>query len=662
MPPGAADDQETGLIVGHIQSGKTVSFTTVAALCRDNGYGLVIVVTGTSTPLSRQSVTRLERDLRLQTRSDWKWRHIHNPRQRDAQAIADCVANWRDKSVPAAARQTLLITVMKQHQHLRNLTAALRGVSLAGVPALVIDDEADQAGLNNLVNQGGQSTTYQRLVELRQLLPHQTYIQYTATPQAPLLINLIDVLSPSFAEVLTPGTDYVGGREFFVSHRDLVRVIPAGEIFTRTTSLSEPPQSLLEAMRVFFLGVAAGWVKDEGHGNRSMMVHPSQHRKLHTEYTQWVGEIKSDWDRVLGLLETDSDYIEFVEELRPAYADLQGTVSDLSSFEDLLKELRHAVRATRVTTVNAAGGSTPQVDWRSTYSHILVGGQAMDRGFTVSGLTVTYMPRGVGVGNADTVQQRARFFGYKRDYLGYCRIWLEAAARDAYERYVRHEDDLRERLTEHRRSGKPLTEWKRAFFLDPRLQPTRDTVLDIDYVQGSMSNEWFDPSAPHESADAVESNRAVVRDFLSLLDLRPDETGRHDVADGVRLAEAYERLLIRLRMTRSSDSVRYTGLLLQVKKHLESHPDSVCRIYQMSRGTARERALTDTGTVNQLFQGPSGSTYPGDRELKANEGMTIQLHTLNLTKDSRLQHENVPEVAVWVPTEMSRGWLVQDQG
>ncbi len=49
----------------------------------------------------------------------------------------------------------------------------------------------------------------------------------------------------------------------------------------------------------------------------------------------------------------------------------------------------------------------------------------MDRGFTVKGLTVTYMPRGLGEGNADTVQQRARFFGYKESYLGYCRVRLE---------------------------------------------------------------------------------------------------------------------------------------------------------------------------------------------------------------------------------------------
>jgi len=46
------------------------------------------------------------------------------------------------------------------------------------------------------------------------------------------------------------------------------------------------------------------------------------------------------------------------------------------------------------------------------------------------------MPRDMGVGNADTIQQRARFFGYGRRYLGYCRVFLEQSVRDAFAFYV----------------------------------------------------------------------------------------------------------------------------------------------------------------------------------------------------------------------------------
>lgn len=673
VPPRPPEERETGLVVGHVQSGKTMSFTDIAALARDNSYPLVIVVTGTSIPLSTQSRDRIQRDLRLLTRSDRPWRHLHNPRAADVQAIAGSLADWRDAEVPSAMRQTVLITVMKNHAHLSNLIAALSALDLTGVPTLVIDDEADQAGLNNLVNQGRESTTYTKLRELRAALPHHTYLQYTATPQAPLLINVIDALSPRFAEVLTPGTDYVGGREFFHEHPELVREIPAPQIITPANPLREPPASLLEAMRIYFLGVAAGLVESGGAGNRSMMVHPSQQRVLHAEYVRWVREITAAWQQVLELPEDDPDRRELLEEFRAAYEDLGRTVGDLPPFEQLVRVLPRALRSTLITVVNAAGGRTPQVDWRGTYSHILVGGQAMDRGFTVEGLTVTYMPRGAGTGTADTIQQRARFFGYKRNYLGYCRVYLEAAARNLYVSYVDHEEDIRARLVAHRETGRPLVEWRRAFFLDRAFRPTRRSVLDLDYLQSIISDAWFTPVAPHDSDDAVASNREVVREFTDRLEFQPapghpgrTPIQRHHLAD-VPLLEAYERLLTRLRFTRAEDSQRFTGLLLQVKEYLDANPDATCGIYRMSGGVERQRALSPADEVDQLFQGPNpdrtGAIYPGDRAIRRENGLTIQLHSLGLARTPRgaVELPDVPTVGVWVPHEMGRGWLVQEE-
>src|SRR5579883_1699220 len=275
VPPAAQAGDETGLVIGHVQSGKTMSFTTVAALAHDNGYRMVIVITEVSKPLFEQSKARLQHDLQLLTRRDRKWQHFSNPRGNDRQSMVDTLAEWRDPSTPPSERRTILITVMKNHTHLEKLRQVLSSLDLREVPVLVIDDEADQAGLNTLVNMGAESTTYRRLLSLRDLLPHHTFLQYTATPQAPLLINLIDVLSPNFADVLTPGADYVGGREFFIDHPHLVRTIPSAEIPARDDNPTEPPPSLLDAMRIFFLGVAAGLVLDDGRGNRSMMVHPS---------------------------------------------------------------------------------------------------------------------------------------------------------------------------------------------------------------------------------------------------------------------------------------------------------------------------------------------------------------------------------------------------
>jgi hypothetical protein len=685
VPPSEAAGQETGLVVGYVQSGKTMSFTTVAALARDNGYRLVIVITGTSKPLFEQSTARLLKDLQILTRQDRKWKHFPNPSLRGTArtAIQDTLDEWNDPTVPESERQTVLVTVMKNHTHLRNLNSLLIQLRLSDVPCMVVDDEADQAGLNTLVNQQDQSTTYKHLLALKQRLPHHSFLQYTATPQAPLLINLIDVLSPSFAELLTPGPAYVGGTDFFIERRELVRTIPDAEIPARGNTLTGPPESLLYAMRIFFLGVAAGLVSDGGRGNRSMLVHPSQETLRHAEYFRWVRDAKTHWQTVLALPEGDPDRRDAIRDFEAAHRDLSATETSVPAFEVLLGRLPHAFRRTREEEVNASRGRTPPINWHDTYGHILVGGQAMDRGFTVEGLTVTYMPRPVGVGNADTVQQRARFFGYKRSYLGYCRVFLENAAADAYRRYVTHEEDIRAQLAEHRDRGLPLWAWKREFLLTRSLKPTRDNVLDLPYMRFNFGGSWYYPRAPHGTPEVTQANREMIRAFLESIGPVPDEGDsrrtdmqRHLVRSGLPLDTLLEGLLSQYRLTRPSESQRYTSLLIQLQQYREDNPGAASTVYVMNRGVdrgaTRKRPVNAAGDLSSyLFQGehpqsgrstPKGSIYPGDMHLPPADGIQVQIHHLRLERDGSLVEDDVPTIAIQLPASMPDDVVVQPQG
>lgn len=680
IPPIAAPDTTTGLVLGYVQSGKTLSFTTVAALARDNGYPLVIVITGVGTNLLGQSTQRLEDDLQLQRNR--KWRLFQNPKPDQKQSILDVLADWKDAELPDQRRQTVLITVLKHTTHLRNLIAVLRQLDLETLPALVIDDEADQAGLNTRVVQGGQSTTYQRLVALRQCLPHHSYLQYTATPQAPLLINLIDVLSPRFVELLTPGDAYVGGETFFEEQPGLIRVIPPNEVPSRTNVLTEVPSSLVSALQLFFLGVAAGFVLGDdqvsGSRNRSMLVHPSRETPGHSQFYHWISQIRRQWIDVLNLSDSDPERVQFLQGFHPAYEDLRATTECIPGFEALARELPYSLRKTNVLEVNATPRlGTPRPEWKDTYPWILVGGQAMDRGFTVEGLTITYMPRDIGVGNADTVQQRARFFGYKKGYLGYCRVFLERTVCDAFGFYVQHERDIRKRLLEHRDRGKPLTEWRRAFFLDSLLRPTRRQVLNLGYRQDTVSDDWFWPKVPHGTADLLSANRKTVSDFIDRLEWNNDEGDQrrtpdqvHLVAREVSLQKAYEDLLIHLRLTDEGDSQLFTGLLLQIKSFLEEHPTTRCRVYQMSKRKERVRSVNDDAEIPTLFQGANYAdpehkdmVYPGDDKIRAQSEVTIQIHRLEIRQKDKgaVIANNVPAIAVWVPAAMAKDWLVQER-
>ncbi len=676
IPPQSATDPTTGLVLGYVQSGKTLSFTAVAALARDNGFPMVIVITGIATNLFGQSRGRLESDLQLQ--NNRKWRLFPNPRPDQRATVADVLADWTEPRLPDHRRQTVLITVLKNVTHLRNLVGLLNQLDLRVTPVLVIDDEADQAGLNTQVSRGRTSTTYQRLVALRQSLPHHTYLQYTATPQAPLLINLIDTLSPRFAELLTPGGDYVGGEVFFQLNPTLVRVIPANEIPSRANPVTEVPESLVKALKMFFLGVAAGFIQgddqQQGRRNRSMLVHPSRETPGHGQYRHWINQIRQQWLDVLGPQADERERAQFLETFRPDHEDLRSTAPDLPVFEDLARELYYSIRKTEVIEVNARP-TTPPIEWRTTYPWILVGGQAMERGFTVEGLTVTYMPRDMGVGNADTIQQRARFFGYKRPYLGYCRIFLEQGLFRAFQAYVQHERDIRQRLEEHR--GRSLTEWRRAFFLDSTLRPTRKQVLDLDYQQDVFSDRWFWAKVPYGPSELLDANRQTTQQFIASVPWKNDDGDSrrtveqiHLISERVPLRRAYEELLIPLRFTGEHDSQLFTGMLLQIDDYLQQNPDEVCAIYQMSRGNERMRSVDDEGEIPTLFQGANYAdathrdrVYPGDEEIRAREGLTIQVHVLEVRERGRgsIIASKVPTVAVWVPSSMNRDWLVQER-
>lgn len=668
VPPTASEGSVTGLVVGYVQSGKTMSFTTVAAMARDNHYPMVIVISGTSVPLLGQGVSRLKQDLRISSRTDRKWQFFESPTIDSKRALESTLTDWKEAEKHGFEAETILITVMKNHTHLENLIKLLSAVNMEGVPTLIIDDEADQASMNAQVRKNGETSTYSKLINLRKAIPHHSFLQYTATPQAPLLINIIDALSPSFVEVLTPGKYYTGGKHFFIERPELIEVIPPTEIPSKDNGLTSPPETLQEALRMFLLGVAVGFL-EQSSGNRSMLVHPSRETPGHEQYFGWIERIVGAWSSVMDLDDNDPDKIELLEAFQLSYDDLIKTITNPPRFEDLIYHLKRALRKTQILEVNTREGETPEIDWKKFYSYILVGGQAMDRGFTVEGLTVTYMPRGRGVGNADTIQQRARFFGYKLGYLGFCRVYIDAQVQHAFRSYVEHEEDMRERLLTHTASGKSLKEWKRAFFLDPSLKPTRKSIHDLDYKQDSFADAWYDPKTPHDPIEAVEHNRQIVSDFTSNIkfvedegDSRRTDDQRHGVAKGISLKEAYEKLLTQVVTAPPDDSQKYIGLLLQIENYLEDNPDTLCDIYQMKKGESRKRRVNDKNQIGELFQGRNDPTgYPGDNRIRGN-GLTIQIHNLEITDSSgTVLVTNVPTLAVWVPLEMSKTWLVQEE-
>jgi len=665
----------TGLVVGYVQSGKTLSFTTVIGLARDNGFPLVIVIAGNKTNLLAQSHQRLMKDLDVEGGVGLPaWIMDKNPREqggRYEQLLRQTIANWRDSTRDAEEKPTLLLTVLKQNQRLSSITALLRKLDMKDVPALIIDDEADQASLNTKVNQNRESTTYTRLRELRDALPWHTFLQYTATPQAPLLINISDVLSPDFVHVLEPGLGYVGGEEFFKPQSPYVETIPPGDIPPNNALPVDPPDSFLKAMRVFFVGLAASIIGKTG--RRSMLVHPARERVVHQGSVQWATAARDAWIGALNAPQSDPDRKDVIADFRKAYDDLKRTERALPDFDQIVEKLPRALRNTTVIEFNTRGSpKTPEINWRHAEGWILVGGQAVDRGFTVDSLSVTYMPRSVGVGNADTIQQRARFFGYKRRYLGLCRIYIEQNLRTAFEQYVEHEQTMRTELKRLAASGGSLQTWRRRLILDPSLHPCRRSVISDPYSRTRAGGGWTQQRGALLTPAVRQGNAGVLANLVSGQSFNPDTTyaskevaQQHEIAVAVPMRVIVEALSD-YRFEEPRDTAAFTGLLITIAEALRNDASLTATVYKMRpQAVGGRRDIYDDGTIDNFLQGrtdrPGG--YPGDTFYQQPDKLTLQIHSydLRLKKNGKVLANAAPLIAVHVPPALARDWLFQVQ-
>lgn len=663
----------TALVCGYVQSGKTVSIEMVSALGKDNGYRIIVLLAGVTTNLVGQSVGRMEH-LRAGAGA-YDWVMLTNPREGERSQLESPLQEWRHQDQDPDDSRTVLITVMKNVSHLRPLAKLLKSLSLRGIPALIFDDEADQASLNTRPRDPHPSPVYGAIEELREALPNHTLLQYTATPQAPLLISRIDSLSADFAELVSPGEGYAGGHMFFKQRPELVETIPGVDIFDYPNLPHEAPQSLIAALQIFFVGVAARLVQGSptGSQNRSMLIHPHQRREVHNAYLKWVRPFQSDWVQTLSR-PTDPDRAALLAEFEKAHCDLARTVNDLPPFTEIAKHLAAAVGRSIPTLVNSDNGR--EIPWANHYAHILVGGEKLSRGYTVKGLTVTYMPRSPGGWTADTLQQRARFFGYHAKpvggYLDYCRIYLHKEVRDAYEAYIAHEEDMREQIRHHR--GKSLKDLKRTFFLDSQLRATRRNVLLQLYKRPLFKAGWFEQKAPHAAPDGGAQNAKLIDGLSKGLTLEADESHRHQYADVV-LLDVLERLLVPFACPDDRDETPMSAIRLILGNEALRVDAPPCRVIFIDRLESELRERTVRGGTIDLLQGRSSSQkkserYPGDRHLKINEDdrVTIQIHNIRILTSVRgysgkpakkAAPTGTPALAIYLPKHVIKDVIVQ---
>lgn len=565
------------------------------------------------------------------------------------------------------------------------------------MPTLIIDDESDQASLNTkaarikagLAAVTDVSTTYKSILKLRAVLPHHSYLQYTATPQAMLLLAQTDFLNPNFAELVTPGRAYTGGIAFFKGAPDLVADIPAGQVPTPTRALTSPPKSLLEAFRSFLL-VAAHHSLTRERGpkakdrNRSMMVHPAVATTSHKQYKAWIDKALKTLKAMVEKLSARNPSAAEVL-FKSEYNSLLKTYPSIRPLSELVAELVEEVfDELNIVEVNGTKDAEKNVNWKATRYWILFGGAKLDRGYTIEGLCTTYMPRPLGTSPAaDTLQQRARFFGYKAEYLGLCRVFVQTSVKTAFTEYIEHEEFVRGALASNR--GKPLSSWRRDFILTELLRPTRANVIGLG-TRRIPVNGWLVPAAMQNDDSAAAANRTLLASVVpnwtkahgkpinAAAVLSGATNSPHDVIEAVPLRAVLEEFLLNVRVRDARDAEQHSAMLIALASLLAKDNDLKVDVFLMNRlqlGVGYRTRIAGHGLtathryapINQYFS-QSASTV-NDRDHCFKDRISLQLRRFDLGTHQRDQSSADVKDVTWfalnVPPNLRKALLIEER-
>jgi hypothetical protein len=597
-----------GLVVGYVQSGKTANFTGVIAKGIDAGYRLVIVLGGTLNLLRAQTQRRLDMeligqenilgaadpndadalvDIDYQDDEDWPAKFVSfgarpstlgafdierlTSRDRDYMALERGISALEfekpDRTRPLydpanlhAARARVMV-VKKNKSVLEKLVKDLKkiGPILGEIPALIIDDESDQASVNTTDPKKWEAGTVSRtaingqISKLLKLLPRAQYVGYTATPFANVFIDPgdeEDLFPRDFLISLPRPTGYMGVQDF----HDLDTVDDVeGEAERKHVRgiYDSTGDRLQEALDAFVLtGALKLYRADHGVSpgpfrHHTMLVHESVRMAEHAALalrinTMWHNAAYTGPEghaRLASLF--DKDFYTHADDSLPTpttYADLKPYVH----------EARRLINkgGTPVIVVNGESErdyAQPDLDFDRTPNvwKILVGGTKLSRGFTVEGLTITYYRRTTQ--QADTLMQMGRWFGFRPGYRDLVRLYIGReeqlgkgrAAKtvdlyEAFEAICRDEELFRAELARYAPlvDGRPQVTPAQIPPLVaqhlPWVKPSaRNKMFNAELVEVRSPGVWEEPTAYPEDPDALRHNTECWAPVLGSLSDAP---------------------------------------------------------------------------------------------------------------------------------------------
>lgn len=504
-----------GLMLGLVQSGKTVALTTGIALAADNGYRCFIVLTSDNLWLYNQTIERLKTDLQgleIEGKDQWGGKL------------------FAQRSLEQTGSGLVLVST-KNHIMLQDLVEALDELkaSLDGkLPVgLVIDDEADQASLDTKASQRAKKPDVDPgrindlITQIRQRFDSHTYLQVTATPQALFLQDTYGLYRPEFTILIEPGKGYIGGNTFFELEwgkaEQLVRYIPDEDLSLLLDAKdSQVPESLKKSLCIFYVGATIRYLQDShdieipsSDLTYSFLCHISQKKKDHSKAENVIRSYFRYLQEGVNSATAIDLRTNVEKELRNAYEDLSTTVNkDLPSFTQVFEELRGFITGTDIQVLNSNNEEQNQAHYDRRYN-ILIGGNKLARGVTIKNLLVTYYGRQAKKTNMDTMLQHARMYGYREKELDVTRLFVTSIVEERFRLINESEQALREVIEKY-----PNEEY-RGILIGADLDATRRNVLNLNNIGAYTGGKQVFPKRPVYERSEIE---ALTRSLDQILD------------------------------------------------------------------------------------------------------------------------------------------------
>lgn len=367
-------EHRIGLLFGNVQSGKTGQMFGTIAKATDLGFPAFVLLTTDNIVLQQQTFERVQNDL-----------------------TGYCICGENDSGlfIQNALMKPVIIVLKKNSRILRLWANVFASTGfMKGNPLFIVDDEADAASLNTLINRNKKSSINKYLDNIKNGASSSIYLQVTGTPQAILLQTQVSGWHPYFTYYFAPGNSYLGGDFFFPKEKP--------DCITFIENLKTP------AHDVVLRHLAVSALVELGGGKVSnCLVHPSVRQASHDIFARDISK-ELQWCK-----EHIDD--EFKAEFTAVYDGLAPVKYSKASVSDAFGKAKDLLTSNAVKILIMNGKNAISSDQYSTGANIVIGGNTLGRGVTFPSLHTIYYTRTAKKPQADTMWQHSRMFGYDRD-------------------------------------------------------------------------------------------------------------------------------------------------------------------------------------------------------------------------------------------------------